>query len=575
MQNRAASNAAARCGDETTTSHGRSDSSSSPTRWSSATRSISGQRVARGVRDLGHRARRAGRLVRLVGHAPHAVAAVGVIADDAENATTAPAAGRRDAHASAASVGSGSVVKPIQSRPPGSGEAYSTVATVYGSRFDPRSWPSARRRGARSRSVVAVVRLATMGPAGDDAPRWARPTSATRATARPRPTTTTTTRWGPTTTGPVGAPPDRMDRLWVHPAELSPVAAAVPPPIPVECASRAARRAARSARSPRSCVLGCRRRVRPAERERPPRRRRAEQRVAEGDAALSQLGPSRRTRARARHREGRARRPPGDRRLRAAQRRRPDERGGHRRREDRPGHDDHRRDLRPQPSLGRDDATGLVLLHSERPLRAVPVSEETSHAGRQRLDLRRAVAEGRQPVDQQRHRLVGGCRRRRTQPGPMTGGLLETDALGTAAGPRAARSSTAPARSTASCSGRRVSTAGAYAVPIDARGRDRRRAPRKRLRRARRDAVRGDGLARPGPQITAVPPNGPAARAGLQPNDVIVVDRRERRAHRRQPRRPRCTRTTRERRGARRRPQRPADERRRHARQHHAGRRHP
>ena len=143
--------------------------------------------------------------------------------------------------------------------------------------------------------------------------------------------------------------------------------------------------------------------------------------------------------------------------------------------------------------VGRDDATGLVLLHSERPLRAVPVSEETSHAGDSVWVFGAQSPKEGSPwissgIVSSADAVVANA------PGPMTGGLLETDALGTAG-----TAGGALVDRTGAVNGIVLWPQGehrsAYAVPIDTRGRDRRRAPRERLRRPRCDAGRSQGLA--------------------------------------------------------------------------------
>jgi S1-C subfamily serine protease len=170
--------------------------------------------------------------------------------------------------------------------------------------------------------------------------------------------------------------------------------------------------------------------------------------------------------------------------------------------------------------VGRDDASGLVLLHSEQPLRAVPLSEATTRAGDSVWVFGAQSPKEGSPwissgIVSSADAVVANA------PGPMTGGLLETDALGTAG-----TAGGALVDRTGAVNGivlwPQGEHRGAYAVPIA-----------RAVKIA--DELHENGYvahgAMPveakdsptGPQIIAVPPNSPAARAGLQPNDVIVA----------------------------------------------------
>jgi S1-C subfamily serine protease len=350
----------------------------------------------------------------------------------------------------------------------------------------------------------SVVTLAAMGPAGDeghdghDDDHDDDPLGADDA--------------------PFGAPPDRMDRLWVHPAELS----AVAPQLrrrsrsSVLLAPLAAGALGAIAAVVVLGVVGAFDRQSPNDRQ---SAQRAEQRVAEGDAALSEL-------ARAvapgivlvtvndafgaRQSSGVCVRHSGDVLTSAAvvgdaKTAQVTTTTG---------------ETMTAAVLGRDDATGLVLLHSERPLRAVPVSEETSHAGDSVWIFGAQSPKEGSPwissgIVSSADAVVANA------PGPMTAGLLETDALGTAAAAGGAL-----VDRTGAVNGivlwPQGEHRGAYAVPIA-----------RAVKIA--DELRENGYvahgAMPveakdspmGPMITEVPATGPAARAGLQANDVIVA----------------------------------------------------
>jgi S1-C subfamily serine protease len=317
---------------------------------------------------------------------------------------------------------------------------------------------------------------------------------------------------------PFGAPPDRMDRLWVHPAELSAVALA-PRRRSRSSALLAPLAAGALGAIAAVVVLGV---VGAFDRQSPNDGRsaqRAEQRVAEGDAALSELARAVapgivlvtvNDALGARQSSGVCVRHSGDVLTSAAI-----------------VGDAKTAEVTTTTGetlnaavVGRDDATGLVLLHAERPLRAVPVSEETGHAGDSVWIFGAQSPKEGSPwissgIISSEDAIVANA------PGPMTGGLLETDALGTAAAAGGAL-----VDRTGAVNGivlwPQGEHRGAYAVPIA-----------RAVKIA--DELHENGYvahgAMPieaknspaGPLITAVPPDGPAARAGLQPNDVIVA----------------------------------------------------
>ena len=196
MQNRAASKASARCGDDTTTATDASESSRSPMRCSSATRSIDRPAPA----GLGGDRGQLGDgllLVGLVGEAAHAVATVGVVAHDAEEHDDRAAAGR-------GGPGGGGVDRQ---RVAGDGDPVAGGGRLHG---------------------AMVVKAASRAPCGP-APRPAAetPVGATRKRAGP---VGTLRAMSPEEAGgdgapepddpPSGPPPDPLDRPWVHPSEL-------------------------------------------------------------------------------------------------------------------------------------------------------------------------------------------------------------------------------------------------------------------------------------------------------------------------------------------------------------------
>jgi putative serine protease PepD len=314
---------------------------------------------------------------------------------------------------------------------------------------------------------------------------------------------------------PLGAPPDRMDRVWVHPAELSPVK----PP---------ARRARRSTllvslaagalgAVAAVVVLGI---VGAFDRAAPdPRSAAVERTVAEGDAALSQIAHAVapglvivtvKDAMGARQSSGVCVRHSGDILTSAATV------GGATAAEITTTTGEHL----DAKVVGRDDTTGLVLLQAARPLRATPLSDESIHTGDSTWIF------GAQPPGATSpwvsRGIVSSADALLAVPGgPQTGGLLETDALGTtwsAGGALVDR--------TGAVSGivlwPQGEHRGAYAVPI-ARAIDM-TDELKENGYVVHGAMRIQAVDTPtGPQVTGVPRNSAAERAGVAVGDVIVA----------------------------------------------------
>jgi S1-C subfamily serine protease len=175
-------------------------------------------------------------------------------------------------------------------------------------------------------------------------------------------------------------------------------------------------------------------------------------------------------------------------------------------------------DLVAATVVGKDPITGLVLLDADRPMRAVPISEVRGTPGdsvwifgaKQPRESSPWISSGiLSSVDA----IVAA------RPGPMTRGLLETDALGTtwaAGGALVDRTGAVSGIVLAPT----LTSRSAYAVPI-----------RTAVEVA--DELREHGIAvhatmpiegvdtPAGPTVTGMAPDSPAARAGIQPGDVI------------------------------------------------------
>ena len=245
-----------------------------------------------------------------------------------------------------------------------------------------------------------------MGPAGDEG-----------HDARRR---QTTTPWGRRDDdSPRGAPPDRLDRLWVHPGRAEPRIAAPPGSDPALAVGR------RCSVPVAAGALGAIAAVLvlglvgafDGQRRRSIRRPRSPNACAAGDAALSEFAPSRRAGPARRHGQRRARHAPVDRRLRPPPGRRPHQCG------DASGT---RRPPRSRTTTGEHvagEGRRARRRHGPRaarrandPCARCRVSESASHARRHLWIFgarrRRTVS----AVDQQRHRLVGRRARSRTRP---------------------------------------------------------------------------------------------------------------------------------------------------------------
>jgi putative serine protease PepD len=320
---------------------------------------------------------------------------------------------------------------------------------------------------------------------------------------------------------PLGAPPDRMDRIWVHPAELSPVA---PPP---------RRRSRRSAllmplatgalgAVAAIVVLGLLGAF-----DGDPEQRRAqqvEQQIADQDEVLSRLARAVapglvlvtvKDGTTARQSSGVCVRHSGEILTSAAT----------------VGTAETvtvkttTGETLPATVIGRDDVSGLALLDTGRALRAVPVSEASGRPGDSVWIF------GAQRPRQASPWISGGVVASvdalvANATGPMTGGLLETDALSTAwaAGGALVDRSGAVSGIVLAPIGEHP---GAYAVPITRaiKVADELREHGYVAHGAMPIAV-VDGPA--GPTVMDVPPDSLAARDGVLVGDVIIaVDSRE------------------------------------------------
>jgi S1-C subfamily serine protease len=321
---------------------------------------------------------------------------------------------------------------------------------------------------------------------------------------------------------PLGAPPDRMDRLWVHPAELSAVAPAPVAPARSRASSMLVPLAAGALGAIAAVVvlglIGAFESGSSTRTDAP-----VEQQVAEGDAALSELarivapglviitvtdaaGTRQSTGVCVRHR--------GD--VLTS--------GGTIGTATTAEITTSEGQTVVGTVVGRDDATGLVLVDAAEPLRAVPVSETLAQVGDSVWIFGATSPRETSPwissgLVSSADAVVANA------PGPMTGGLLETDALGTtwsAGGALVDR--------TGAVSGivlwPQGDQHGAFAVPID-------RAVEiaDELREngyVAHGAMPVDAIDTPnGPQLVTVAGDSAAGRAGMLAGDVIVsVDRR-------------------------------------------------
>jgi S1-C subfamily serine protease len=313
---------------------------------------------------------------------------------------------------------------------------------------------------------------------------------------------------------PLGAPPDRMDRVWVHPAELSPV------PRPARRTRRAALVAPLAAGALGAIaavvVLGV---IGAFDREPgDPRTAAVERRVAEGDEALSEIAHAVapglvlvtvKDASGARQSSGVCVRHSGEILTTA------ETVGSASAAEVTTTTGEH---LDAQV-VGRDGETGLVLLQASRPVRATPLSDETVHTG-ESVWIFGAQPPGATTPWISRGIVSSEDALLATQGGPMTGGLFETDALGTtwSAGGALVDRTGAVGGIVLSPQGEHR---GAYAVPIT-----------RAIDMA--DQLKENGWvahgAMPieavnsseGPQVTGVPRRGAAERAGVAVGDVIV-----------------------------------------------------
>ena len=325
---------------------------------------------------------------------------------------------------------------------------------------------------------------------------------------------------GPEEEKPHGAPPDRMDRLWVHPAELSPVS---PPAKRSRAATLALPLAAGALGAVAAVVVLGLVGAFAADTD-PTTVRGAEERAAENDDVLSALteavapglvvvtvkdanGARQSTGVCVRHR--------GEiltsaRTLGASATADVTTATG---------------DTLTAVVLGRDDVTDLALLSTDQPLRAVTLSEGTSRAGDSVWIF------GAHPPGQASPWISDGIVSSveslvATAPGPMIGGLLETDALSTnwaAGGALVDRTGAVSGIVLWPLDGTRSS----YAMPIG-------RAI------AIANELRDNGYVAhgtidievqdtpTGPLVTGVAPESPAGSAGMQSGDrIIAIDGRE------------------------------------------------
>jgi S1-C subfamily serine protease len=170
--------------------------------------------------------------------------------------------------------------------------------------------------------------------------------------------------------------------------------------------------------------------------------------------------------------------------------------------------------------VGRDAETGLVLLQASRPVRATPLSDETVHAG-DSVWIFGAQPPGATSPWISRGIVSSEDALLATPGGPMTGGLFETDALGTtwSAGGALVDRTGAVGGIVLWPQGEHR---GAYAVPIS-------RAidmadELKENGYVAHGAMPIDAIDTPaGPQVTGVPRRGAAERAGVAVGDVIVA----------------------------------------------------
>jgi S1-C subfamily serine protease len=312
----------------------------------------------------------------------------------------------------------------------------------------------------------------------------------------------------------MGAPPDRMDRLWVHPAELSPVPA---PPrrsrrsavlVPLAAGALGAIAAVivlglvgafdRKAGDPQSQVV--------------------ERRVAESDAALSQVARAVapglvlvtvKDASGARQSTGVCVRHSGDILTSAST-----------------VGDATTADITVTTGehfnakvVGRDAATGLVLLEAPQPMRAAPISDDATQTG-DSIWIFGAQQPGTTGPWISRGIVASADALLANTPGPSIGELLETDALGTvwsAGGALVDR--------TGAVSGivlwPQDEHRGAFAVPID-------RAidisdELKENGYVAHGTMNVDAVDTPaGPQVVGFPKNGAAERAGVEVGDVIA-----------------------------------------------------
>jgi S1-C subfamily serine protease len=312
---------------------------------------------------------------------------------------------------------------------------------------------------------------------------------------------------------PMGAPPDRMDRLWVHPAELSPV----PPP---------ARRSRRSAllvplaagalgAIAAVVVLGV---VGAFDRNASdPQSQAVERRVAESDAALSQVARAVapglvlvtvKDGGGARQSTGVCVRHSGDILTSAATI------GAAATADITMTTGEHF----TAKVIGRDDATGLVLLEAPRPMRAAPISEEATQTG-DSIWIFGAQQPGTTGPWISRGIVASADALVANTPGPSTGELLETDALGTAWSAGGAL-----VDRTGAVSGivlwPQDEHRGAFAVPID-------RAidisdELKENGYVAHGTMNIQAVDTPaGPQVVAVPKNSAAEHGGVKPGDIV------------------------------------------------------
>jgi putative serine protease PepD len=313
---------------------------------------------------------------------------------------------------------------------------------------------------------------------------------------------------------PLGPPPDRMDRLWVHPAELS----AVAPPrrsrrsallVPLAAGALGAIAAV--------VVLGT---VGAFDRRtNDPQSQAVERRVAEGDAALSRIARAVapglvlvtvKDNGGARQSSGVCVRHSGDVLTSAATV------GAATAADITTITGEHM----SAKVVGRDDPTGLVLLQADTPLRAAPISDATIRAG-DTVWIFGAQQPGSTSPWISRGIVASADALVADTSGPMTGGLFETDALSTtwSAGGALVDRTGAVGGIVLWPQGEHR---GAYAVPIthainiaD---------ELKEHGYVGHGTIRVETVDSPaGPTVTAVPKNSAAERAGMQNGDVIAT----------------------------------------------------